>query len=107
GVHRMRSARSIVGLVALVSVLSACAYYSGAVDAEQHGTTPWWCTSTGEIPVTSGPAVGSVDYYAGTHKAPLSSTQCKTVSLQLDLARSYALKWPTAGAAVAAGWRMA
>ena len=48
-----------------------------------------------------------VDYYAGTHKAPLPSTQCKSVSLQLDLARAYALKWPTAGAAVAAGWRMA
>ena len=51
---------------------------------------PWWCTSTEEIPVTDGPAVGTVDYYAGTHKAPLSWDDCKTMSAQFDLAKDYA-----------------
>ncbi len=59
--------------VMLVLTMSGCEYLQGAVDAQNaNGPVPWWCTSTEEIPVTSGPAVGSVDYYAGTHKAPLS-----------------------------------
>jgi hypothetical protein len=98
-----------VGAVALaVVVLSSCAYYTRANQAEGAGhAKPWWCTPTEEIPVTSGPAVGSIDYYAGTHKAPLSWADCKDLSLKFDLARSYALQWPTEGAAEAAGWRMA
>jgi hypothetical protein len=68
---------------------------------------PWWCHPTEEIPVTDGPAVGSVDYYAGTHKAALSVDDCKTVSDQMDQAKAYALQWPTAAAATADGWRMA
>ena len=41
-----------------------------------------------------GPAVGTVDWYAGSHKAPLSWDQCKTMSAQFDLARS--LRHPVA-----------
>ena len=37
---------------------------------------PWWCHSTEEIPVTEGPAVGTVNWYAGTHKAPLPWGDC-------------------------------
>jgi hypothetical protein len=68
---------------------------------------PWWCQSTEEIPVTQGPAVGSVDYYAGTHKAPLSWANCKKQSLQFDLAKAFVEHWPTAAVAEADGWRMA
>jgi hypothetical protein len=96
------------GALALtVVVLSSCAYLNKATDAEKAGAAkPWWCTPTEEIPVTDGPAAGSVDYYAGTHKAPLTWDQCKRVSVQFDMARAYALKWPTAGAAEADGWTM-
>ncbi|MGZ4683422.1 MAG: hypothetical protein ACXWCM_07270 [Acidimicrobiales bacterium] len=93
--------------VMLMVMASGC-YLQDTIDAQNaSGPVPWWCTSTEEIPVTSGPAVGSVDYYAGTHKAPLPWDQCKTVSAQFDIAKAYALQWPTAGDAVAAGWRMA
>jgi hypothetical protein len=92
---------------AITLTATSCVYYTGALEAEQSGgPVPWWCTSTEEIPVTQGPAVGTVDWYAGTHKAPLSYAQCKTMSAQFDLARKYALQWPTAAAAEADGWRM-
>jgi len=103
----MTTGRRIVGLIVAALVLGSCTYYTRATDAAEHGTTPWWCTSTEEIPVTSGPAVGSVDYYAGTHKQTIPADDCRFTSLQFDLSRAYALQWPTAGAATAAGWRMA
>jgi len=94
-------------LAVLIMVASGC-YFDDAKNAQTaNGPTPWWCTSTEEIPVTSGPAVGSVDYYAGTHKAPAPWADCITMSAQFDVAKSYALQWPTAGAATADGWRMA
>jgi hypothetical protein len=103
----MGRSRLLVVLVAVVAVVaSGCVYYQGAVDAEKEGgPVPWWCAPTEEIPVTDGPAAGTVDWYAGTHKAPLSWAQCKTLSAQLDLARAYAETWPTRGAAEADGWR--
>ncbi len=98
----------IVGLAGAVALLASCTYFTAARDAEKAGgQTPWWCTSTEEIPVTSGPAAGNVDYYAGTHKAPLSWADCKSMSVYFDFAKAYALQWPTAGAAEAAGFRMA
>jgi hypothetical protein len=98
-----------VGAIALATMmLASCAYYTKANEAEQAGPTrPWWCNPTEEIPVTEGPAAGSVDYYANVDKAPLPWADCKSMSLQFDIAKAYALQWPTAGAAVAAGWRMA
>jgi hypothetical protein len=98
----------VVGAVVAMMGVSACTYWNGAVDAQNSGgPVPWWCTASEEIPVTDGPAVGSVDYYAGTHKAPLPWGDCKTMSAEFDLARAYALQWPTAGDALADGWRMA
>jgi hypothetical protein len=97
-------------LVRTVVVLTAasCQYYNAAVEARNAGgPVPWWCTATEEIPVTTGPAVGSVDYYAGTHKGPLPLDDCVSMSAQFDLARAYALQWPTEGAAEADGWRRA
>jgi hypothetical protein len=94
----------LVGVV-LALTASSCAYYQRAVDARDAGTTPWWCTSTEEIPVTDGPAVGTVNWYAGTHKEVLDPDDCIAMSAQFDLARSYAEQWLTAGAAEADGWR--
>ena len=66
------------------------------------GPVPWWCTSTEEIPVTAGPAAGNVDWYAGTHKAPLAWDDCVAMSAQFDRAKGFAEKWPTRGSAEAA-----
>lgn len=101
-----------LGLAALAAVLvlvmAGCNYYDSAVKARDAGQpVPWWCDPTEEIPVTDGPAAGNVDYYAGTHKAPLSWDQCLALSKQFDTARTYALQWPTQGDAFADGWRLA
>ena len=64
----------------------------------------WWGEPKEEIPVTDGPAAGTVDWYAGTHKAPLTWAQCHALSAQFDAARDWAMQWPTAGVAEAAGW---
>ena len=69
------------------------------------GPVPWWCTSTEEIPVTTGPAVGTVDWYADIDKAPLAWDDCMTMSAQFDVAKEFAEQWPTEGAAEADGWR--
>jgi hypothetical protein len=98
----------VVGLVVALLGVSSCTYWNGANDAQQHGgPVPWWCTASEEIPVTDGPAAGTVDWYAGTHKGPLSWNDCKKMSGLFDVARAYALQWPTAADATAAGWRMA
>ncbi len=82
-------------LVALALTASSCAYYQGAIKArDAGGPVPWWCTSTEEIPVTTGPAVGTTDWYAGTHKAPLSWDDCVSLSAQFDVAKKYAEQWP-------------
>ncbi len=96
----------LLGLAAALALAaSSCAYYRGAVQARDEGRTPWWCTATEEIPVTEGPAAGTVDWYAGTHKGPLPADDCVSMSAQFDLAKAYAEKWPTAGEAEADGWR--
>ena len=94
-----------VALVLALS-LSSCAYYQGAVNArDAGGPVPWWCTSTEEIPVTQGPAVGNVDWYANIDKAPLAWNDCVAMSAQFDLAKKYAEQYPTRGQAEGAGFR--
>ena len=66
---------------------------------------PWWCKSTEEIPVTTGPAVGTVDWYAGTHKSPLPWDDCVAMSAMFDVAKNYAEQWKTEGAAEGDGWK--
>lgn len=98
----------LAAAVAVALTAASCQYLDAAKSArDAGGPVPWWCTSTEEIPVNTGPAVGPVDYYAGTHKAPLSWDECISMSAQFDLAKAYALQWPTEGAAEADGWRMA
>ncbi len=92
--------------VVLALALSSCAYYQGAVNArDAGGSVPWWCTSTEEIPVTQGPAVGTVDWYADIDKAPLAWDDCVAMSVQFDAAKKYAVQFPTRGQAEADGFR--
>ena len=92
--------------VVLALTLSSCAYFQGAIKArDAGGPVPWWCTSTEEIPVTQGPAVGNIDWYANIDKAPLAWDDCVRMSAQFDVAKKYAEQYPTRGQAEAAGFR--
>ncbi len=96
-----------IGLLVVLSLtFSSCAYFKEAAEAQQAGgSVPWWCTSTEEIPVTAGPAVGTVDWYQNVDKAPLAWDDCLTMSVQFDVAKKFAEQWPTEGAAESDGWR--
>jgi hypothetical protein len=97
---------SFVALLIVFGLTFSSCYYRDALEAERTGAAmPWWCKSTEEIPVTTGPAVGTVDWYAGTHKQPLTWDQCKTVSGVFDLGAKFANQWPTAADAEANGFR--
>jgi hypothetical protein len=92
-------------IAACAFALSSCDYFDATIAARDNSDPkPWWCTSTEEIPVTTGPAVGTVDWYAGTHKEVLSWEDCAAMAGQFDVAKKYAEQWPTAGAAEADGW---
>ncbi len=104
----MRRIRLLALVIGVLVVSSSCSYLQLATYKQDHGLPiPWWCHPTEEVPVNQGPAMGSVDYYAGTHKGPLSWDQCNALSAQFDQAKAYAEQWPTRGAAEADGWRMA
>ena len=97
---------SVIALVVVLSgTLSSCYFQDALTARSAGGPVPWWCTSTEEIPVTSGPAVGNVDWYAGTHKSPLSWDDCVGMSASFDVGKKYALQWPTEGQAEADGFR--
>ncbi len=82
----------------VVLVATSCNYATMAQASKDRGDpVPWWCNPTDEVPVTAGPASGTVDWYAGTHKAPLTWEQCLSLSTTLDQAKAYAMQWPTAG----------
>lgn len=101
---RIKLAAMVAGILL---VATSCNYADMARTARANGQpVPWWCNPTDEVPVTAGPAAGTVDWYAGTHKAPLTWDQCEALSATLDQARAYAMQWPTAAAATADGWDM-
>ena len=95
GTH-MSSARRIVGLIVAALVLGSCTYYTRATDAAEHGTTPWWCTSHRGDPGDQrarGRHASTTTRARTRRRCP--SDDCKTMSLQFDVARAYALQWPT------------
>ena len=58
----MRLIRRSVLLVMAAVLLGSCTYADMARSAQDRGEpVPWWCTATEEIPVTDGPAAGTVD----------------------------------------------
>jgi hypothetical protein len=95
----------VVAIAVAVIALSACEpfYTQGAVDHEAADpeTRPWWCDSTGG---GHGDHVMDPDPYAGVVKGELSWEDCRVDSIWFDVARDYALQWPTAGDAEADGW---
>lgn len=92
-------------IVLIAFSMTSCRFVDMAQSYRNKGEpVPWWCAPTEEIPVNTGPASGTVDWYAGTHKAPLSWDDCETLSAQFDQARDYGLQWPTRGEAEADGW---
>lgn len=105
----MKRARWVAIAGAMVLMLTSCTYGQMVRALQANGgNIPWWCDPTEEnIPVTAGPASGTVDWYAGTHKAPLSWDQCIQLSDWFDQAKAYAEQWPTRGEAEADGWREA
>lgn len=101
----MKRVRLVALATALVLLTTSCRYVDMAAKAQADGDpVPWWCAPTEEIPVTDGPAAGTVDWYAGTHKAPLSWAQCNQLSSWIDQANEWVSQWPTAAAAEADGW---
>lgn len=98
----------MLALAACLTLLATSCNYVDMVKAHKDGghAIPWWCAPTEEIPVNEGPASGSVDWYAGTHKSPLSWEACEALSAQFDEAIEYVSQWPTAGDATSDGWRM-
>ncbi|MCB0962667.1 MAG: hypothetical protein KDA98_05080 [Acidimicrobiales bacterium] len=102
----MKRARFVAVAAVMAMALTSCKYYDLAVIQRDNGDpVPWWCRPTEERPVTDGPASGSVDWYAGTHKAALGWDACLELSAQFDAAKEYALQWPTRAEAEADGWR--
>ena len=98
--------RRIALVAVLVLIAASCKYEGMAASLRANGgELPWWCNPTEEIPVTDGPASGTVDWYAGTHKAPLSWDQCEDLSRLFDGANEWASQWPTAASAEADGWK--
>jgi hypothetical protein len=95
--------RLLVVVVAAVGFLASGCYTIQADLAEQnHTAVPWFCDPIAENSVT-GPGMGSVNFYAGVTRAPLSYAQCKQVGTMIDQGKAYATKYPTLGAGKAAG----
>ena len=103
--RRMKRLALLVAMGGLALTLSSCYFNEARKAKEAGGPVPWWCTATEEIPVTSGPAVGNVDWYAGTHKAPLNWDDCIEHVAAFDGGKQFAEQWGTRGAAEAAGFR--
>jgi hypothetical protein len=103
----MKRTRTLALAACLALVAASCDYADMAGYFRSNGDPlPWWCAPTEEIPVTDGPASGNIDWYAGTHKEPLTWEQCERLSAQLDAAIETVSQWPTAADAAADGWQM-
>jgi hypothetical protein len=92
------SRRWVLPVLALTLVLSACYPLS-----YQPGTPrPSMCDPT-DTAVNDGHTVGFFAHYSQP-KGPLSQADCQMVVAQLNIARDYALRFPTVAAVKAAGW---
>lgn len=101
--HR-RTRLIAVAALAVVLLASGC-YRDQAQAARDSGAEkPWFCDPTFPNSVT-GPGMGTVDFYAGQTRSPLSWDDCVTLGAQMDLAKAYAKRYPTLGDALDAGFR--
>jgi hypothetical protein len=104
-VFRRNRMVAVVAVLALVMLSSGCEYWSMANNANTTGS-PWFCNPTAPNSVT-GPGMGTVNWYAGVTRAPLSKQDCLDFGAQLDDAKAYASRYPTLGSATAAGFNNA
>ena len=89
--RRLRSAACVL----VLAVLASGCYYAEALTAATNGDpVPWFCHPTNFNSVT-GPGMGTVNWYAGQTRSPLPYDTCKSVAAQMDLAKAYALEYPT------------
>lgn len=103
----MSRTRTLALVACITLIATSCRYTDMARNFREKGEpVPWWCAPTEEIPVTDGPASGNVDWYAGTHKAPLDWDECEALSAQFDAALETVSQWPTAADAAEDGWGM-
>jgi hypothetical protein len=100
-----RRLRVAVLVVVMAAVASGCEYYGMAREARDNGQpVPWFCDPVAPNSVTLA-GMGSVNWYAGTTREPLSYADCLTVGNQLDKAKAYAEQFPTLQDAVNGGFR--
>lgn len=71
--------------------------------ASQGNHGPWWCTADDPMPMPH--SDDDMEHYHDP-KGPLSKADCRSLTADLREARRYALQFPTAADAVAAGFRM-
>lgn len=94
----------LVALGLAVGLLATGCYSIQAQTATKTASpVPWFCNPTAPNSVT-GPGMGTVNWYAGTTRAPLDYAKCESIAVQLDLAKAYAKGYPTRGSAEAAGF---
>jgi len=98
--RRMRFAA--LGL-AVALIATGCYSLQAQTATKTAAPVPWFCNPTAPNSVT-GPGMGSIDWYAGTSRAPLDYAKCESVAANFDVAKKYALEYPTAGDAEAAGF---
>jgi hypothetical protein len=89
-------------VAALAIVASGCYTYQANLAEQNQLAVPWFCNPVAQNSVT-GPGMGSVNYYAGVTRGPLSYSDCKQVGTIMDQGKAYAKKFPTLGDAKAAG----
>jgi hypothetical protein len=102
--HSRTRVRFALALVAVLALSGSGCYYKIAREAMlSGGPTPWFCNPTAPGDVT-GPGMGTIDFYEGIERGPLDPTSCKNLGAQFDLAKAYAMQYPTAADAEAAGF---
>jgi hypothetical protein len=98
------SALRLAAIAAAIMLLSGGCYFVPAFDyAAGRTSVPWFCNPTAPNSVT-GPGMGTVNWYAGTTRAPLDGSNCQVVAAGFDQAKAYAEQYPTLGDAEDAGF---
>lgn len=92
----------VAAVATLALLASGCYTVQANYAADNNTPVPWFCNPIAPNSVT-GPGMGTVNYYAGTTRAPLDYATCKQVATMFDQAKAYANRFPTLGDAKAAG----
>ncbi len=96
----------LAAVAALLVLFTSGCYLNEVDDLIESGATekPWYCDPVAPNSVT-GPGMGTVNFYAGQTRSELDWATCRSLAAQMDLAKSYAQKYPTLGDVLALGGR--